>query len=273
LAKIRSADPAIYDPARKVFDGQLLFAFLVYDCVGADVSVRVELEQSTSKQPMAAKAKSSKPVHLKDLERITLLKLGSQPFDTAPTLTPYQEEQALKAETTAAFHLESDGDDDDLLIPRTKTDAEVEMEDEEYKAFLLDSVGGQAALEALLTSQIPSLPSTSLEPIDDLQPIEGEKKKKKKKKAIKSQADDDAFLRDYILNRGWIDKTAFHIPTHEEILNVPKKEEPVWEGPTGVNALPAYKPLDRNINDSEDEEFEDKAEEFEIKYNFRFEDQ
>ena len=224
-----------------------------------------ELEETSL--PSSSRTKSSKPIRMKDLERLTLLKQGSQPFDEEIRPTPYQEEQALKAEVTAAFHADS-GSDDDLLVPREKTTGEEELEDEAYREFLMSSVGGQAALESLLSVK---------EAENGLfveEKGEGRKEKKKKKKVKEDAAagDDDAFLRDYILNRGWLDKAAKHVPTHEEVLDKGKKEE-VVAGPSGANALPAYKPLDRTIDDSEDEEFEDKAEEYETKYNFRFEDQ
>lgn len=68
----------------------------------------------------------------------------------------------------------------------------------------------------------------------------------------------------YILNRGWIEKKAdkSHVPTYEEIVGHERPEgadsDADEDAPWG--AL------------SEDEEFEDRAEEFETQYNFRFEE-
>lgn len=81
---------------------------------------------------------------------------------------------------------------------------------------------------------------------------------------------DDAFLRDFILKRGWVDKTKDALPTHEQIVGQDKED--VFEGPTGANALgPGFKPLQQD-DDEADAEFENRAEAFENRYNFRFEE-
>ncbi|CAG8548208.1 2876_t:CDS:2 [Paraglomus brasilianum] len=58
---------------------------------------------------------------------------------------------------------------------------------------------------------------------------------------------DEKFLMEYILSRGWIDKDA--------------------------NRIPTYKELTADHRDDEDEEFDAKVDEFESKYNFRFEEE
>lgn len=41
----------------------------------------------------------------------------------------------------AAFHAGDEDDEDDLLVPREKTKDEMELEEEEYRAFLEREVG------------------------------------------------------------------------------------------------------------------------------------
>lgn len=60
--------------------------------------------------------------------------------------------------------------------------------------------------------------------------------------------EDELFLRDYILNRGYIDKDANRVPTYEEMVG------------------------EEEVKEDEDEEAVEKQEEFEKKYNFRFEE-
>lgn len=63
-----------------------------------------------------------------------------------------QEESALRAETTKAFHgVDSDDESEgeDLLQPREKTKDEREKEDEEYQKFLKENVGDREVEDAL----------------------------------------------------------------------------------------------------------------------------
>lgn len=102
----------------------------------------------------------------------------------------------------------------------------------------------------------------------------------------------------YILNRGWIDRSGnkSRIPSYNEITGSPP---PVASASGSNAALPKVKKVkkakkeveegvdaemgevaegedkasaDVGANDSEDSEYEERAEEFEHKYNFRFEE-
>ncbi|CAM9195924.1 unnamed protein product, partial [Scytosiphon promiscuus] len=61
--------------------------------------------------------------------------------------------------------------------------------------------------------------------------------------------EEDAFLQDFVGNRRWLDPHSKETPSYDEILNAP------------------------HVEDSEDEVDVDKADEFESKYNFRFEEE
>lgn len=171
--------------------------------------------------------------------------LGQGDGDVNPEAepTPAQEDAALKAETRRAFlgddHDDSESDEDghgeDLLVPREKTKGEMEADEEEYARFLRSAVGRADIDEAFRRSA-----------------------------AEADNNDEDEFLRKYILGRGWLDKEAKKIPKYADVVG--EAEEP--SRPSGANSIA----LDEALDD-EDFEHEDKADAFESKYNFRFEDQ
>ncbi|GAA5887721.1 hypothetical protein JCM5296_004469 [Sporobolomyces johnsonii] len=186
---------------------------------------------------------SSKPVLLKDYQRSRLLANpeGDDALDsTIPT--PAQEQRALKSEITAAFHAGDDSDEDDdedagLFRKRERGEDEREKEEREYEKFLETHVGKKAVKEAL--------------------------------------ANEEAFLRDYILNRGWIDREndKTHIPSYDEIVGESSAASSSKKKKGKSKLLDDEKPLNPGEVDDEDDEYDEKAEEFEHKYNFRFEEE
>ncbi|CAG8591744.1 16690_t:CDS:10 [Racocetra fulgida] len=139
-----------------------------------------------------------KPIYLKDYHRQILLESDDIIEDNIKPeidLTPMEEEQKLKEEFKKAaskFDFNIDGDDD-FLVQRSKTAEELKAEEEDYQAFLLESMAGN---------------NKDSEFIKEWQNYK-----------IDSSVDkDEAFLIDYILNRGWIDKNATRIPTYEELI-------------------------------------------------------
>ncbi|GAA6032748.1 hypothetical protein JCM8097_000772 [Rhodosporidiobolus ruineniae] len=233
LAKIRAKDPALYEQDRDIFDEE---------------EARTAAITSAASTSRSKSASSAKPVLLKDYQRARLLAnpTGDDALDlpSGAEPTPVQEEALLKREITAAFHGADDEDEDEdegeggFFEKRERGRDEREREEEDYEKFLETAVGKKAVKEAL--------------------------------------GNEEAFLRDYILNRGWIDReNDDHIPTYDEIVGEPSSV------PAGKKTKGKSKLLDADeddklagvgAHDDEDEEYEERAEEYETKYNFRFEE-
>ena len=78
--------------------------------------------------------------------------------------------------------------------------------------------------------------------------------------------------RSYILNRGWIDKSARRLPTYKEITGKGKREaESDSEADASGSEAGPKGEVDGLPNEDEDE-FDDIADAFESSYNFRFEE-
>lgn len=178
--------------------------------------------------------KKEKPVTIKDYKRELLLKHGpdfvEEDIDEEVTETTHrtdspsyvQEQEKLRLELKKAFESGDSSDEDDglggVLQKRDKTKEELQQEENDYLAWL----AGQK-------DDVPD------EEVKQLQPL-------KEYWTSKSLTKDDQFLKDYILNKRYLENAA--IPTYDEIVGT--------------------------LTDDE-EEFE-KQEEFEHKYNYRFED-
>ena len=195
-----------------------------------------------------------------------------------------EEQHALRSETIAVFRNAVNDDDDPLLIPREKTKDEKEKEEEEYREFLAREVGED--LEGLVTIEEEVIGSREGDMNEIKQKNSKKSKDKGKGKAI--QETDQAFLMkyrvpatymcpqlsslplsSYILNRGWIDRSADHIPTYKEITSSTKSKGKLREE-SSVDGLDASD--DASINAEDDEDFEEIVERFESSYNFRFEE-
>lgn len=94
----------------------------------------------------------------------------------------------------------------------------------------------------------------------------------------------DPFLsRSYVLNRGWIDRSAKRLPTYAEVTGVgsrkkskpngPKEEENMAEGPSGgFSESEVGDGTGDGVDIGGEDEFDDVADAFESSYNFRFEE-
>ncbi|KAG8689744.1 hypothetical protein FRC11_000885 [Ceratobasidium sp. 423] len=255
LAKIRRKDPEIYDSKVGVFDEE---------------AKRTQGKSLTRTRPAKDK---SKPLTIKQQNLAALLESGSQP--TSPTsgpvpLTHAQEQAALRDETISAFHnaVQEEGDDD-LLTLREGVKDEAEQREEEYREFLQREVGEDIS-QLLWVEKGDVKVKEDSKPVADNQVDKKEEGKRKKgKRKERKQETDEEFLMNYILNRGWIDKSENRAPTYKEIVGVESKakakdevksEDEQEEGADLGNGL-----LD-------EDEFDEVADHFESTYNFRFEE-
>ncbi|KAI1786629.1 Krr1-domain-containing protein [Ganoderma leucocontextum] len=259
LARIKRKDPSIYETSKDVFE---------------------EERKRTGEVQLGTRAPKdkSKPLTLRQHALASAFEDPSGSRSPSPEpLTYVQEQTQLREDTIAAFKAAVNGEDedDDFLVPREKTKDEVEGEEEEYRAFLEREVG--QGLAGIITVEVGAGIADGVGGEAD----EGEEPKKKKKskkdketkaksgKSKQDQDQDQEFLMNYILNRGWIDKSARRLPTYKEITGKGKGK--------AESDLEDNKPNDEADENGEeglmdDDEFEDVADAFESSYNFRFEE-
>ncbi|CAH3168094.1 unnamed protein product [Porites lobata] len=217
LSLIKNRDPKIYEKDSNFYHEEAV-------------------EKSSSEEDSKDQSKSTKPMYLKDFERKELLEKGSKAFlsdeesdedetsegRASPTFV--EEQKLLKESFKKAIQTNDDDDDDDdddaFLKVREKTSEEKMQEERAYVEWLR---GQEEKKDTKPAVQLEALRRYWTDPSLD----EGEQ-----------------FLRDYILDRNYIDKDSERIPTYEEIV----------------------------ADDEEDESEVEKQEEFERKYNFRFEE-
>eukprot|EP00177_Eucheuma_denticulatum_P001920 GFKZ01003429.1.p1 GENE.GFKZ01003429.1~~GFKZ01003429.1.p1 ORF type:complete len:728 (+),score=216.51 GFKZ01003429.1:114-2297(+) len=131
--------------------------------------------------------------------------------------------------------LEDEDSGDDFFSKKKKTAEEIEEEEKDFQIFLQKKgkkSSGKAGEELLLHSY-----------------LENEKPDEKER-----------FLRDFVLNNGWLDRNAGDAPRANEY-----EIEVDTEDPDKTDS-------DDEKKAEEDEKFEEKVDTFEAKYNFRFED-
>jgi protein KRI1 len=159
--------------------------------------------------------REGKPLTLKDYHRERILAGDNEEETCVKTHEEEQEDlkNAFKVAAEKALPVE---ESDSLLKLRPKTDEDLERENEEYRKFILDNL---AQSEHAKDSMSEWFYQNSA-----------------------NLGKDEAFLIDYVLNRGWVDHDRKVLPTYDQI-----------------------------VAEEEDEDAVDKMEEFEEKYNFRYE--
>ncbi|KAF9243196.1 KRI1-like family C-terminal-domain-containing protein [Melanogaster broomeanus] len=280
LARIRKKDPVIYEDGRNVYEEEHV-----------RTQDRAPIVKSKTKD-------KSKPLTIREAALASALaeSHSRSPSPELKHLTYTEEQRLLQSETHVV-----DDDGDDLLIPRSRTRDEIELEEEEYKAFLQREVGED--LRDLVAVEADVV-SNDLEDARKSEEEHGSKKKKKGKmeremetemegkreeedgkrkndrkkvdKKSKEEADQD-FLMNYIFNRGWVDRSSHRVPTYNEIVDSSSKSSKRKltmsrsdPGPDGEGA----ELLDSGEREilSDEDSFDDLADAFETSYNFRFEE-
>ncbi|KIK69016.1 hypothetical protein GYMLUDRAFT_35057 [Collybiopsis luxurians FD-317 M1] len=250
LARIKRKDPEIYNSKSGIFEE--------------------EERKLGSAKPITKQPKDkSKPITLRQVALEAQLQSDSR-SPSPEVLTHAEEQRRLRAEAIVAFNQvgEDNDDGDDLFVPREKTKDELEREEEEYRLFLEREVGTD--LKDLVTVEGNTWKD------EVFSPAEEKKKKKKGKDPSKSEDDAQEFLMNYILNRGWIDRSLNRVPTYKEVISSKRKEkgEPLEEE---EDAEEGYSPEEGDMLPTADPEvdeddFEDIVDRFESSYNFRFEE-
>lgn len=90
------------------------------------------------------------------------------------------------------------------------------------------------------------------------------------------QYNDYLMISSYILNRGWIDRSAKHIPTYGEVTSKGKDKKKNKGDEATEDAFQDEEshpePLPTEDPDLDEDDFEEIVDRFESSYNFRFEE-
>lgn len=179
-----------------------------------DTSKSKNKDSETKKEPV---------VKLKDYERDILLEHGgfvNEWDESVRTRTHRQEQEDLRNAFKSAADSENEEEEEDgFLTKKDKTSEEKEAEENDYRKFLLENMKDDAPSKKAFEEWSNYKQNPNVNP-------------------------EEAFLMDYVLNRGWVDgKSEKKTKTMEE------------------------------VDEEKDEEYLDDVDRFESKYNFRFEEE
>lgn len=223
VSVIRAKEPSIYDP--KV-------TFFTENDVNNNVQIANNIVEKEKNKPVTVREYQTKRI----LEGADLKDDNDDEKEVkkkaADEWVSFAEEQAyLKAQLFSTQNNEENGKEEgDFLRVKPKSKEDLEREDNEYRDFLLSTLSKSQHAEQTMQEWLAykDLNKTDIS---------------SRNSSTKAELDDENFLVNYILNRGWIEKK-------------PQKKAS-WQ-------------LDAVV-DVEDEKLEEATEEFETTYNFRFE--
>ncbi|XP_062566449.1 protein KRI1 homolog [Saccostrea cucullata] len=213
LAALKSKDPRIYDKNAKFYHSE-------------------EEESDDSSDEPGPSSKKDKPVYLKDYHRKVILEKEGKVSDEESDDNEedishepgyYEEQEEIKKSFKEKLAEESDSEGE-LFTKRLKTKEQEEEEEKDYIKWLKD----QKDLEEKDSVGVELAPLKSYWNDPKL-------------------SSNEKFLRDLILNKGYIDKDGKRLPSYNEIV-------------------------DDGEGFSEEEEILEREDQFERKYNFRFEE-
>jgi protein KRI1 len=242
LSRIRRGEGV--ESGRNVFEGMDLLASFSslwpinspdtsYVCLAVEETAALLASNQAANLASKPRTKSSKPLLLADFQRQALLdasNTSAYPSDSNPLPTHAEEQEALRKETLDAFKVDvgEAGDDESggLFVKKGGeggADGGEDMEDEEYRAFLLGSGGGEAGVREALGLGVASEKQDGEDAEDgegsesekgegDEVPLEGEGEKKKRKRTKRKKKEvvpmteeekkqkDEEFLLEYVLH-------------------------------------------------------------------------
>ncbi|KAI9289760.1 KRI1-like family C-terminal-domain-containing protein [Umbelopsis sp. AD052] len=211
-AQIMKTIAAIRTKDPQVYDSKKAFF------VGEEIEKAKKIWEEKQKQ-------TGKKVTLKDYHRGVLLEDGGiiDEDDEAPApKTHVQEQEEMKSDFKRAIMADEE-EEDGFFTMRDKTSDDLAAEEEDYKRFLLESMADNKAGKDAFADWQNYRENPNVDK-------------------------DEAFLIDYVLNRGWVDKDANKVPSYNEVV-------------------------DEEAGSDADEEYLDKVDRFESAYNFRFEEE
>ncbi|KAJ1960548.1 Ribosome biogenesis protein Kri1, partial [Dipsacomyces acuminosporus] len=234
-AQIMKTLTALRSKNKSIYDGSVNFF--------SEDAIKKSHEAWAAKQT-ASKQQAGNGMSIRDYQHKVMIEHGGVIDDeeelkkAVPTMTHVEEQEALKNQFKAAAESRIEGDDSDddddgddedgFLVKKVKTQDEIKKEDEEYKRFLLENVGDDSQSKAIF--EVWGTSTGSETPGED-----------------KGKSEEQAFLMDYILNRGWLAKNDSKASEELEARTIVDKEE--------------------------DEKMMELTDNFESKYNFRFEEE
>ncbi|CAO1637152.1 unnamed protein product [Sympodiomycopsis kandeliae] len=286
LAKIKSGDADIYDSSKRVFDEEKALAAaseLLPSRTRSKVDKKVTLADyqrnrlkdliKTEKDPALALANATTSTTRED-ERRQAYRYG---YEDRQPLSHVQEQEQLRRQVTQAFHTmdgdeqpdANDDEEEEGFFEKRAVTSEGDDDPDAYRKYLLANLGdgkSEAAVRDALSS--------SSNGVQEEQPAKKKTKKSssQKKSSSGAAAENEEFLMNYILNRGWMEnpqnaprgsKRAHQDSDDEDESDDDQRGQNGGGRDWGAEAA--------DLDAASDASFDSRAEAFEQAFNFRYE--